>query len=418
MVFANEKKLTLENSIKYTDNTVGTIVKTETDMGMNQLGVFVPKLQMGMSKTLGNGPTESDESISYEKIINADNPEIGDKKVSTRNFFKVSMLNIGSGNILMPKYQLGESVMIGFIDDDIRNMFIYPYSTNVHSLRSGDKFTILANAKSETDDSYTVIDKNNSYGIEINTDSEVQTLQIYTSMANKEASKFNIFMDGKNGVMSISDNDGNAYTINTERGSVTMATSEGKSVIEMIKDTINIKASTLNIDIENDINIESSTIESKCDELKSKASTITYDYDDFTIKGSNFLCESNKVKYSGLKFSAEMATGVQFTSALIAANGLLAAAQFTLGGSPDIDVDTSIIPSPPNSASMPGGARIEWSPTNAVVSFADFASVVQQLMITISTAVCAAPGSPIVAPGLSGVASSFSSSQPKFNISG
>ena len=98
-----------------------------------------------------------------------------------------------------------------------------------------------------------------------------QVIGLWTTKVNDEKSVYTFGINAAEGKILISDDGKRTIEVVTDDDSITIQ-NEKNSKWQMVGDTINIEAGTINIKAKNDINIESSTISRKIDKIKTESS--------------------------------------------------------------------------------------------------------------------------------------------------
>ena len=69
MKLSNEKDLNLIRSLDFTSSKhIGIVLKTSEELGENRLGLYIPKLMLGIE--CSKDPKEETEEIKFDKIVN------------------------------------------------------------------------------------------------------------------------------------------------------------------------------------------------------------------------------------------------------------------------------------------------------------------------------------------------------------
>lgn len=257
-------------------DTVGIVMKTSEELGFPGLGVFIPKFMLGYSLKSGEKATEKSISISNSKCVN--DKSIGsviDKSLILKNFIIVRPLL--NQNQFMPEYVVGDKVIIKVIDNDLKTLMFYPYSINRLGQRATDKLLLVVPAnKSEN----TALSEDNTYFIKV--DSTNKNIEITANNVNGETCKQTILMNPSEGTITVTDNKNLTWTMDTKNDTIKSQTSG--SSIEMASDVITIKADTVNIQTESEVNIKTDTLNNEASTIKSKGDDVTLEYNNFKQK--------------------------------------------------------------------------------------------------------------------------------------
>lgn len=293
------------------------------------LGVIIPKFMLGYKFKSGDKAKEEKLKINKDKFIN--DPvlgDYGDDTVTIKNYITVRpYLN---QNTSMPKYTIGDKIIVDAVDNDIKNLIFYPYSINRLGQRGIDLYfmAVPANPKENRK-----LNKSNSYYISL--DSWGQKIEISTNESNGENTKQTITLDSKEGIMTFTDNKDRSIEINTNDDSIITKTS-GASV-ELIGDVVNIKGDVINIESESEVNIKTNKFNVEADTLKSKATSVNCKYEKYKLESKDSTFKINTEKHDCMAVKYKACTYHNNTS-FIGLNGHVVMPSFQIGFIPDIHV--------------------------------------------------------------------------------
>jgi hypothetical protein len=277
-------------SLHYAERTPALIVKTNEETGKdNILGVYIPRLMFGLP--IKEGAYEKEISISTNKILNSKNKTIGSTSIKIKNY--VELMVSMNPNINMPRYVNGENVIVDFADHDLKSAYILPYSFGDTNRRKTDIITLFVNNFQEEGEEPQL---HNIYALQL--DTKNQMISLFTSNPNGEKGVYTFAINAKDGAILISDSGKRRILIKTDEDLITLM-NEAKSEITMVDTVINMKADVLNIDMKSEINMRTSRIYRKADNIETDA---TKDYEKITTfhsKGNSFLMEYNNQKLKG-----------------------------------------------------------------------------------------------------------------------
>lgn len=284
---------TASKSLRYDRRSIATVVKVSDDTGAdNVLGVYIPRLMFGLP--ISTGPYDKSINVDTSKIKNKKNKTIGKTSIKIRNYCILPIAVIPNSDT--PHFVLGENVFVDMADSDLKTMFILPYSLGEVNRRQYDQYTIRCPSLSKPGDEMT---PDNTYGFQINT--EDQIISLWTSQNNKEKSTYAIFINAKDGKMTISDGGKRVIDVDTENDSI-LIQNEKESKVELVGDIVNIKCGTLNIEAADDINIKAKNMKREVDNVKSTITEDQEEVDKLNIKGNEFKGEYNKQEWSGSEY--------------------------------------------------------------------------------------------------------------------
>lgn len=349
MRFTDTNSYNVSPSCNYFTDTIGYVVGTEEEMGTNSLGIFIPKLQLGMMNTLKDGMKDNDLDISIN-LLNKKEKSFIAKKVTETNYTVIK--GLVAGNMGIPKFAHYEKVLIKVFDSDIKTMAFFPFSFDDSGNRiEGDEFKIMTPAKGPDEDESSPNSKDNNYAIAMDTREDKQLITISTTNKNNEKFAYKMVFDGKNGTWSVTDGSGRAIIMNSAEDALLFYTEEG-SCIEARKDTIKLTAKNVHINAENEIIFTTKNYSLETDDFKEKSSTAEAKHKSFKQISDKGTYEIGTEKHKGQRITTSEMIGIQNEVPMFAVNGLAAVANITYGGAPNIDIE---IPTPPDTASTQKG---------------------------------------------------------------
>ena len=280
-------------SVRNTD-TIGIVVKTAEEMGGPKLGLYIPKFMLGYSMSNGEIAKDSPVELKNDKCINDSSfGTFWKKEIVIKNYITVyPYLN---QNQSMPKYVVGDKVIVRMIDNDLKTLAFLPYSINRLGQRATDtcKFSVPAKPKENT-----AVAEDNVYFFKM--DSEKKVIIISTSDKNGESSPQTISFDGENGQIVITDNKERFWIMDTKEDSITTKTSASTikqkgGDITMTGDVITLKATDKTIIDTDVLCLKSSTLEQE-----SKKAAIQFTKLEQTCDNGKF--DIQQEEHSGLTF--------------------------------------------------------------------------------------------------------------------
>lgn len=385
----------LKIGLGYTNasDTPGIVFKLPEDTGVNDmLGVIIPKFMVGYDYKAGDKATDKTVSIKNSKCINASGTSsFFTGSVVLKNYINVRPLL--NQNQCMPTYVIGDKVLIKVIDDDIKTLMFLPYSINKLGQRAVDTFRVAvpANPKINTE-----LTEDNTYYLLL--DSINQYLELSTSQNNKEACVQTLKFDGKNGIITITDNKDMMMSLDTKNDEAILKTSG--SSIKATGDKTVVTADTIEINGDSNVKIKTDTLDIDAETINSSGSNVTCDYDNFKQTSDTGKYEISTEEHSGNAISFKGST-FHVDIPLIGLNGTVIFPTYTIGAVSNINV-----PVPPTSGmSGPNGTMcMQTDPTGLpLVKF-------PQLMSVLSVIAAAADMYPCGAGSASAAVSSLGSS--------
>lgn len=280
-------------SLRYGDKMIGIVVKTPEDLGKdNLICCYIPRLMFGLP--IDGGDYEKTVSVDTSRLLNTTNKNIGSKSLKMKNYVTVQVAQ--TNNVLPPKFARGENIFINCCDSDLKNLYAEPYTLGEVKKRKNDIWTIMCPNFKKYDNSD--LNLNNTFGMQINTVDKVVSLWTSKEGGDENSDEKGVYYFGfnaKEGKIILSDSGKRVIQVDTDSDQIILQ-NEAETKIELLKDTINMSAKTLNIDIEDDINIKSSKMKREIDEIETKGSKDTEEIDELNIKGNNLSSNYNDTK--------------------------------------------------------------------------------------------------------------------------
>jgi hypothetical protein len=290
MYIDNYLKPQVTPSLRFAEETPAVIVKTNEELEQdNLLGVYIPRLMFGLP--VSGGAYSKDITVNTSKIKNTKNKTIGSNKLTVKNYVELSVSV--NPNIIPPRYVRGENVIVNFADKDIKSAYILPYSFADTNRRKDDVITLYANNFKEPEEE---VGLHNIYGVQL--DTKNQMVSIFTSQNNEEKGVYTFAINAKTGVVLISDSGKRKIQIVTDDDSITML-NEAQSEITMRDTVINMKADILNIDMTSEVNVRTSRIYRKADNILTEATEDKEHVDSMFRDGNDYTMEYNKQLLKG-----------------------------------------------------------------------------------------------------------------------
>jgi competence protein ComGF len=284
MYIDNYLKPKVSPSLHYAERTPALIVKTNEEIGKdNILGVYIPRLMFGLP--IKDGAYEKTVSISTNKILNSKNKTIGATSIKIKNY--VELMVSMNPNINMPRYVNGENVIVDFADHDLKSAYILPYSFGDTNRRKTDIITLFVNNFKEEGEEPQL---HNIYALQL--DTKNQMISLFTSNPNGEKGVYTFAINAKDGAILISDSGKRRILIKTDEDLITLM-NEAKSEITMIDTVINMKADILNIDMVSEINMRTSRIYRRADNIETDATNDWEKVTNYHSEGNDYLREYN-----------------------------------------------------------------------------------------------------------------------------
>jgi len=295
-------------SLLYGNKMLGLVLKSPEDLEKdNVVGVWIGRLNFGLA--IDKGAYENKVSIDSSRLLNSVNKKIGKSSCTFKNWVTVQVSQVCGINT--PKLARGENVFVECCDNDLKNLYVLPYTLGESQKRKDDVWTVMCPNLSGFSNAKLTLE--NTFGIQINTKDKI--LSIWTGKtdgkddSSNEKGTYYIGINAKEGQILLSDSGKRTITIDSENDQI-IALNEAETKIEMAKDTINMVAKHMNIEVEEDINIKSKkmkreidTIETKCskdkeetDELEIKGNTLKSNYNDTKVESSSYENKTSKWK--------------------------------------------------------------------------------------------------------------------------
>ncbi len=181
------------------------VVDARTLENDNQLGVYIPALQPTVG--IANSAEELELSLDLNRFTTCENAAIIDSSIMAINYMIVSVMKPHNTDI--PPLQEGEHVFIGFIDNDLKKPFVYPWgSTSSVRHRMRDKVRIYCSNKKTVAGELT---EEHIHYFEI--DSEAMTAKMHLVNSEGESVGLDINVDMGNGLWDITDTAGNTFSV-------------------------------------------------------------------------------------------------------------------------------------------------------------------------------------------------------------
>lgn len=351
-LISNNMRNRLEMGYNTSRDTVGIVIKPSSELGdRNILGLIIPKFMIGYDFKKGDKAQEKSINISKsKKFIN--DPSIdkfGEDSVIIKNYILVRPLV--NQNTEIPKYTIGDRVIVGMIDDDIKTLTFYPYSINRLGQRATDKYFVAVPANKNEN---VELNEGNTYYFKM--DSQNGVLELSTNEENGETTKQTLTFNSKEGIITLTDDKDRIIEINTNDDKITTKTS-GAS-ITLTGDVIDIKGDILNIEMESSVNITTDKLNVESNSISSKASDTKYEYDNFKQISQSGAYNIDSEKHDGVSTSFKAST-FHVDGPVIGLNGGVVFPAFTIGAVPNINA----LPPPLSGKSGPkGSTSIETDP--------------------------------------------------------
>ena len=167
----------------------------------------------------------------------------------------------------------------------------------------------------------------NTYFIKF--DSTNQEVEITANNVNGETCKQTILFNPKDGIINITDNDKLIWTMDTKNDTISSQTSG--STIEQSGDVVTIKADTINIEAESEVNVKSDTYNNEAETVKCSGSDVTFEYDNFKHSGDSGEWEVRDEKHSNTSVSFVDASTFYVDIPTIGLNGKVELQNFVIG---------------------------------------------------------------------------------------
>lgn len=296
MKIVDYKSVKVESSSDFITDTIGIVVKSQEETGFNTLGLYIPRIMMGMD--IKGGKKETVMSVGYTKIKNSKKKQIGKATANWQNYIEVPCLQIP--NVQLPKYNIGERVYVTFADQDINSVAFLPFSVADVKKRPTDIVDFGVSARK--DDKEELSDKN-TYRLRF--DSTNQLIQLYMTKANGEISTYSFTIDGKNGKVIIGD-EKRFISLFTEDDMIQIENEAG-SIWQMKEGVVTLTCEEYNVMASKKIHMETETLEIVCDDFTNTVSnSITEESSKKKVTSKQLEENIDASKYKGTKSEREM----------------------------------------------------------------------------------------------------------------
>ena len=192
-----------------------------------KLKVYVPELLPYVS-----GEIKGTDVKCAVATVN-DKKEAVNFEATTSNYIECDYQDDSdNGNMFPPDVRKGELVTVYTTAGDENHYYWKAAARTAGSRRTETKrIGISATLENNTD-----LNNSNSYYIELDSRRDSKGVTISTSQANGEAFGYKFRIDTTNGCVTIADNTGNCFVINSQVPSVSLQTSEGSGISICAKD--------------------------------------------------------------------------------------------------------------------------------------------------------------------------------------
>ena len=171
-------------------------------------------------------------------------------KIQTTQTIHATWMPSGSNRLTAPNIRVGERVEV-LEESDTGNYYWRPAGLDEKHRRLETVIWGISATPNEDDDPY---DPENRYWIEFSSHSK--KIVLTTSAKNGEKARFNVTIDGGEGLFNIMDHKGNFATLNSMEDNWKIATTQG-SFIEVDKVDINMLAvDNMNVKVGNDMTVQ------------------------------------------------------------------------------------------------------------------------------------------------------------------
>lgn len=270
-------------------STLGTVVKTAKELGVNAVGVYASRFFMGMD--ISAGASETNVKLDKKKLANSINKNIGKSSVEASNYIILPHRKLD--NFSDPMYNLGERVVISMIDQDITTMAVEPAGFDDITRRRNDSKKIFVRSAENEDDP---VKDGNSYYFLLDGINKMAT--IHLSDADGEVTKLDMTFDAGNGIFSVTDGT-RSFGFGTDDDKVVMKNSASSISLEGGK--IVITADDLEVMINNSTKFNSTTYKGEVQTFSEKISSYKGEIDSYTESGSMRDSQYEMSKTSGTK---------------------------------------------------------------------------------------------------------------------
>jgi len=378
MKITDYRKLVLERSNDFVkDGMVGVVLKTAEEIGKNVYGIYINRLMMGV-KTI-NGPYEEVVTLDENKCLNSVNKEIGDDKVVLSNF--VHLTYHAAYNLSMPRLIKGEKVTLGVIDQDIKSIYIKPYSIDKIKQRPTDIVQMYVPASGAYNSGEDTTDENSYY---VRCDSVNKTIKIHMSNKNGEISKYDILIDGNEGFCSLTDGL-RTVSINTPSDEIFM-TNEAGTIVSLKEDMIDMRCAKFYLKATDLINVECPTTELKLDNITQTTEDYSADIKSITMTGDTIEKAFSTISVEADKYTGTISSTV-FDGKMGVTEDFIVEKVIGFGGT----AGKSVKPSDPQIKSD-GTTKFAGAPSAALAKAQSVMNVLTAMAGVIDTKMPPAPG--------------------------
>lgn len=320
MKITNPKDLTISPSCDYLQKTIAVVFKTMNDTKKETLGLFVPRLMMGLDAT--GGPKEQSMTIDYSIIKNSRNKQIGSSGVAWQNWVEVPCQPISG--LSSPQYVKGEFVDVGFEDQDIRSLYFYPNALSDFKKRQLDAMDLWVSARATDQDEIT---EDNTYRFRL--DSIHKKIQLVSSQANGEPFFYTLTFDLDKGLFYVGDGKRH-FGIDSSNDVIEMVNEAG-SIITMKEGTVDFICENLNFKVSKKITINADSVEETYNTVKTEIDTsLEEKIEKHTISGTKRVDEVETIEASGQNMKRKYDMDI-VDSSVVNLHGLLGAKQIGWG---------------------------------------------------------------------------------------
>jgi len=316
MKITDYKNLTVERSSEFLySDMCGTVIKGPDAIGLNVYGVYIPRLMAGI--IIKDGPYEKTLKLSADKCLNSVNNVFGESEVIYSNYILLT-LDIPY-NFSMPKLIDGETVTVGVVDQDIKSMYIKPFTRDQILNRPTDVMEMYVPASGK----YEGLDINDSNSYFLRLDSKSKKIRLHMSKKNGEKTSYDLIFDGDGGFISIGDSE-RSFIINTDNDELMMKNKAGSS-ISLRGDAIDFEAKKIYINGADAVEMTSPKLTAELDNVSLKSKIFEGEITSMTLKGDKLSDSFSIAEYKNDKRNITSTTttidGLLEVSDFINANG-------------------------------------------------------------------------------------------------
>ncbi len=321
MKITNYQNPQVDSSCDFIKETIGIVVKSQTDTGTTNIGVYIPRLMLGLDIT--SGPSEQTFDIDFSIFQNSLQPKFGaDTSVNWQNWISIPIHTMS--NFRPAQYQMGDLVKVDFEDQDITSIFAVPYGPDDSNRRLQDFLSFYVSARP---DDTAKVSEDNIYQFKL--DAVNKQVKISTSKANGEVDIYTLTFDALNGKVYLGDSQ-RFFGIGSQDDIVEMKNSAGTS-IELNKGKINIIASDVNYQISNSITINAKKLTETINNItRTVNGTLKEEIAKHTRSGNKRTDTTDSVVESGTSHSQNYSKDV-VSSPTLNVDGLLGANEVAWG---------------------------------------------------------------------------------------